>query len=218
MGKLLLCALPGGIQGWVDEKHISRPPKEAPKKMNPYEPGYRPRCLVCLEELLPCISQNDGQSCYRGFNPCPDHPHGGVMYKDGTVPSAAVFIKEEVTGSPPAPAIAVTMHPLKTIPRYFVPAWAGIKRFEVRMNDRNFRAGDNIILREFDPKRPCKERSPQVHSLSDCSCKFTGRQIRGRINFVLTGEDAMVYIPWGGGIQSGWCVFGWQAIERQFMP
>lgn len=42
-------------------------------------------------------------------------------------------------------------HDLKTWPVYFNAIWKGLKTFEVRLNDRRFRYGDLLILREWDP-------------------------------------------------------------------
>lgn len=65
------------------------------------------------------------------------------------------------------------VHDLKTWPEYFAAIWDGRKTFEVRRNDRNFRAGDVIALHEWEPKKG----------------RFTGRQARGRITYVLAGGD-----------------------------
>lgn len=43
------------------------------------------------------------------------------------------------------------IHELKTWPRFYGPINAGIKNFEIRMNDRGFDVGDVLILREYDP-------------------------------------------------------------------
>lgn len=43
------------------------------------------------------------------------------------------------------------IHELKTIPEYFQMVWDDKKNFEVRKNDRDFKVGDELHLREFDP-------------------------------------------------------------------
>ena len=45
------------------------------------------------------------------------------------------------------------VHDLKSHPKYFAPVVAGKKRAEVRINDRDYNAGDTLILREYDPQR-----------------------------------------------------------------
>ena len=182
--------------------------------MNVYEPGNRPRCIVCLEELYPAPSERDGEPTYSGFLPCPDHPKAAAIYK------------EEVTEVLPAPAIAVTklpgqsnhLHHLKTWPRWFVPAWAGIKRFELRNNDRSFRSGDLVQLEEYDPERKCRSGGAKGGPCEDvCLCRYTGRQIQGKITYVLPG-GAINGLPGEGGLGSGWCVFGYIAISRTKSP
>jgi len=42
-------------------------------------------------------------------------------------------------------------HDLKTWPRFFDAVASGAKPFEIRANDRDYRVGDRLILREFDP-------------------------------------------------------------------
>lgn len=42
------------------------------------------------------------------------------------------------------------IHELKTWPEFFSELQAGRKTFEVRLNDRDFRVGDVLALREFD--------------------------------------------------------------------
>ncbi len=45
------------------------------------------------------------------------------------------------------------VHELKTWPVYFQAIVDRKKRFEIRFNDRNFKEGDTLILREFNPKQ-----------------------------------------------------------------
>jgi ASC-1-like (ASCH) protein len=42
------------------------------------------------------------------------------------------------------------IHELKTWTEYFVPIDMGIKTFEIRFNDRKFKVGDILHLREWD--------------------------------------------------------------------
>lgn len=45
-----------------------------------------------------------------------------------------------------------TIHILKILPEYFQAQAEGKKNFEIRKNDRNFNIGDELWLREYDPK------------------------------------------------------------------
>lgn len=44
------------------------------------------------------------------------------------------------------------IHTLKTWPEFFGDIAAGRKTFELRKDDRGFRVGDTLELREYDPK------------------------------------------------------------------
>jgi len=43
------------------------------------------------------------------------------------------------------------IHKLKTVNPYFNDIWNRIKNFDVRQNDRNFKIGEYLLLREYDP-------------------------------------------------------------------
>lgn len=70
-------------------------------------------------------------------------------------------------------------HILKTWPQYFKVIVDGSKKFEVRLNDRNFKVGDTLELREYDPAKQ----------------EYCGRYTERIVTYVLTG--------WG--IQPGYC-------------
>jgi hypothetical protein len=44
------------------------------------------------------------------------------------------------------------VHELKLTQPYFEHVWQRKKLFEIRLNDRDFKVGDQILLREYDPK------------------------------------------------------------------
>lgn len=43
-------------------------------------------------------------------------------------------------------------HALKTWPEYYKLVVSGKKKFEIRKLDRPYKAGDYVLLQEFDPK------------------------------------------------------------------
>lgn len=43
------------------------------------------------------------------------------------------------------------IHELKIYPEYFQSVDAGTKKFELRKNDRDFKCGDILLLREYEP-------------------------------------------------------------------
>ena len=58
-------------------------------------------------------------------------------------------------------------HYLKKLPKYFVPIERGIKNFEVRFNDRGYKIGDILHLKEF------------------ADGEFTGRVITKEVCYIL---------------------------------
>lgn len=70
------------------------------------------------------------------------------------------------------------IHELKTDPGPFQAIKDGIKNFELRLNDRDFRAGDHLMLREYNLG------------------EYTGEHLWAEVTYVLTGY----------GLQSGYCV------------
>lgn len=67
----------------------------------------------------------------------------------------------------PAPEFMDTTH--ECWPLYFEAICSGRKTYEVRLNDRDYREGDAILIREYDP--------------TDDS--FSGRVILAQIGYVL---------------------------------
>ena len=83
-------------------------------------------------------------------------------------------------------------HELKTWMPFYEDVLSGRKSFEVRKNDRGFRVGDVLRLREWDRDHEL------AHSPSDFH--YTGRSLRRTVAYVLTGEN------WG--IKDGFAVLG----------
>lgn len=76
------------------------------------------------------------------------------------------------------------VHALKTWPAYFKDVALGGKNFEVRRDDRPFKVGDVLRLREYDPR----------------SDTYTGREVRRCVTYLLPGGEF--------GIEDGYCVMG----------
>lgn len=60
-------------------------------------------------------------------------------------------------------------HELKTWPSNYWPIFLNVKNFDVRVNDRDFKVGDKLKFREYDPKTE----------------QYTGRVCFREISFVL---------------------------------
>jgi hypothetical protein len=82
----------------------------------------------------------------------------------------------------------MTRHELKTWPQYFAAVRSGQKRFEIRRNDRDFKVGDILVLREFDPETEA----------------YTGPVEERQITFLLSEEDY--------GVIHGFVVIGFGEI------
>ena len=76
------------------------------------------------------------------------------------------------------------IHELKTWPQYFAEIYCSLKMFEVRKSDRDFKVGDLLVLREYDPVIQ----------------EYTGRIIPVCITYILPGGQF--------GIEGGYCVMG----------
>lgn len=75
------------------------------------------------------------------------------------------------------------LHELKCWPGYFQAILDGEKTFEIRKNDREFRVGDTVRLKEYQPLRQ----------------EYTGREKTFVISYV---ETEFI------GITEGFCVLG----------
>jgi hypothetical protein len=64
-------------------------------------------------------------------------------------------------------------HELKCWPEYFQPIIDGLKRFEVRKDDRSFQQGDELLLREYDMRDD----------------HYTGREAVVDVIYLLRGES-----------------------------
>ncbi len=73
-------------------------------------------------------------------------------------------------------------HELKIYPTYFEDVISGKKKFEIRKNDRKYRVGDILILKEWD------------------NIKYSGREARAEVIYLI--DDKFV------GIQPGYVVMG----------
>lgn len=63
------------------------------------------------------------------------------------------------------------IHELKTWPNYFNEVFAGRKLFEVRENDRVYKQGDHLLLREY----------------SQIDDSYSGREVLCEVTYVLHG-------------------------------
>jgi hypothetical protein len=88
-------------------------------------------------------------------------------------------------------------HELKTWPEFFRPVLHGIKRFEIRKNDRDYQRGDVLWLREYIPD-----------DLVPGSGHYTGEELEVTVTIIVENDK------WGA-IADGFVVMG---IERPSTP
>lgn len=84
----------------------------------------------------------------------------------------------------------MTTHDLKTDPDVFEAVWNGEKNFEIRKNDRGFKSGDTLQLRET--------KYSGVEMLNGKPLEYTGNVITAKVNYILHGP---IY-----GLNNGWCI------------
>lgn len=73
-------------------------------------------------------------------------------------------------------------HDLKIIEPYYTQVLIGNKTFEIRKNDRNFKVGDTITLRKYDPLKP--------NNILETPCT----EINGIISYVTDYEQKQGYV------------------------
>ncbi|MEY8346445.1 ASCH/PUA domain-containing protein [Niallia circulans] len=72
-------------------------------------------------------------------------------------------------------------HHLKIQPEYFESVSKGIKSFEIRKNDRNYKVGDVLLLQEYIPSE----------------AKFTGRVLDRKITYITDYAQQKGYVVMG---------------------
>ncbi len=85
-------------------------------------------------------------------------------------------------------------HELKCWPEFFGPILSGDKRFDIRFGDRDFRIGDTLYLREWDP----------------ATSSYTGRAMSKRISYIMRGPLF--------GLKPGWVILSFDCGGRKGGP
>ncbi len=108
------------------------------------------------------------------------------MFKNASVESVAELMAEgKVYGIDYQLSREITTHHLKILPQYFEDVQAGKKNFEIRQNDRDFKVGDILVLKEYE------------------NGKYTGRIVKRKVNYILYGDK-----PFTLGLAKGYCILG----------
>lgn len=86
-------------------------------------------------------------------------------------------------------------HELKTDPEVFEAVWKGLKLFEIRFNDRSFKVGDTLHLRETKYSAADMKHG---HVLI-----YTGREMYRIVRYAIYGP---IY-----GLMDGWVILAFDA-------
>ena len=78
----------------------------------------------------------------------------------------------------------VTVHQIKSWPKYFEATLHGEKTAEFRRNDRDYIEGDYLLMREWNPEKA--EQKP-----------YTGRYLLAKITHIMEPEEPWIGIPPG---------------------
>lgn len=74
-------------------------------------------------------------------------------------------------------------HELKIFPQWFADVNSGKKNFEIRRNDRDFKVGDLLCLKEYDRGR------------------YTGNEVIREIEYIYKGDGTY-------GLSADFCILG----------
>lgn len=84
-------------------------------------------------------------------------------------------------------------HELKTWPEFFRATLDGTKKFELRRNDRDYRVGDQLLLKEWNPQAGvCLDIArPEEHgsALGPPTGGYTGREVLVRVDYIMDSQQ-----------------------------
>jgi hypothetical protein len=86
-------------------------------------------------------------------------------------------------------------HQLKSLPEFFEAVLDHIKTFEIRKDDRAFKVGDIVTLREW---------RPLVVGYTGLMAGYTGRELHVKVTYKMAGG---LY-----GLAEGYCIMGIKII------
>ncbi|CAO0822454.1 putative DUF3850 domain-containing protein [Desulfarculales bacterium] len=75
-------------------------------------------------------------------------------------------------------------HELKEWPEFFVHTLSGRKKFQLRLNDRDFQVGDELLIKEWDNKGEYGSPAEKTEPVG-----YTGRAVVLRVDYIMRSED-----------------------------
>lgn len=84
------------------------------------------------------------------------------------------------------------IHELKILPEFFEAVTSGRKQFEIRKNDRDFKVGDQLILREY--KKYIKHELPGI---TRPTFSYTGDSYKAEITYITDYMQKSEYVVLG---------------------
>ena len=90
------------------------------------------------------------------------------------------------------------IHELKILPKYFNEVKYKKKSFELRKNDRDFKVGDILILKEFNPNKEYETIEDGVYS------NFSGKKVLRQVVYILKNTE---------GLNNNYVILGIKSID-----
>lgn len=84
---------------------------------------------------------------------------------------------------------------LKSWPKFFQPIIDGIRTHELRRNDRDFKVGDQLNLREYDPKKN----------------EYTGRECLAKVMSITSSDEPCAVSE--EALNSSFCILSIKTIS-----
>ena len=103
--------------------------------------------------------------------------------------------------------IGATVHELKTWPEYWDALAGGFKKVEIRKNDRSFREGDYLLLRQWVPNRNTIRISKGEEDELLVG-EYTGRCVMAKVTHILTSHS-----PPGGLLPTGYVAMSIDVLD-----
>jgi hypothetical protein len=107
-------------------------------------------------------------------------------------------------------------HELKVWPEFFDALESGRKTFELREFDRDFREGDTLRLREYDPKND-DTQPPGGICIGRIRDGYSGREVRRLVTYVFGGAKP-TRRSFETKVAPGWCILGLAVIDPPVAP